>query len=62
VTACPLKVLMLDSYEVRPTVDWTNGFQQEFQKRNGHDPAPWLPVLAGWKAGDENLSARFRHD
>ena len=58
----PLKVLMLDSYEVRPTVDWTNGFQQEFHKRNGYDPAPWLPVLAGWKAGDENLSARFRHD
>ena len=58
----PLKVLMLDSYEVTPTVDWTNGFQQEFQKRNGYDPAPWLPVLAGWKVGDGDLAGRFRHD
>nr|MCU0779971.1 hypothetical protein [Akkermansiaceae bacterium] len=58
----PLKVLMLDSYEVRPTVDWTVGFQQEFRQRNGYDPAPWLPALAGWTVGDEDLSARFGHD
>ena len=58
----PLKVLMLDSYEVKPTVDWTNGFTREFQKRNGYDPAPWLPVLAGWKVGDADLAERFRHD
>ena len=58
----PLKVLMLDSYEVKPTIDWTNGFQQEFEKRNGYDPAPWLPVLAGWKVGDADLAERFRHD
>jgi hypothetical protein len=58
----PLKVLMLDSYEVGSTVDWTDGFQREFLKRNGYDPVPWLPVLAGWKAADEDLAARFRHD
>jgi hypothetical protein len=58
----PLKVLMLDSYEVRHTIDWTNGFQQEFQKRNGYDPVPWLPVLAGWDVGGGDLAARFRHD
>jgi alpha-L-rhamnosidase len=58
----PLKVLMLDSYEVKPTVDWTNGFQQEFEKRNGYDPKPWLPVLAGWTVGDGDLANRFRHD
>jgi hypothetical protein len=58
----PFKVLMLDSYEVKPTVDWTNGFQQEFLKRNGYDPAPWLPALAGWQVGDADLAERFRHD
>jgi hypothetical protein len=58
----PFKLLMLDSYEVEHTIDWTHGFQQEFQKRNGYDPAPWLPVLAGWKVGDGDLTARFRHD
>jgi hypothetical protein len=58
----PLKVLMLDSYEVRPTIDWTTGFHQEFRQRNGYDPAPWLPVLAGWQVGDGDLAARFRHD
>jgi hypothetical protein len=58
----PLKVLMLDSYEVTPTVDWTEGFQQVFETRNGYDPTPWLPVLAGWKVGDGDLASRFRHD
>lgn len=58
----PLKVLMLDSYEVPPTTDWTPRFVEEFVRRNGYDPAPWLPVLAGWSIGDETLSARFRHD
>jgi hypothetical protein len=58
----PLKVLMLDSYEVGQTLDWTVGFQREFQKRNGYDPAPWLPVLAGWTTADEDLAGRFRHD
>ena len=58
----PMKVLMLDSYEVRPGIDWTPDFTAEFRKRNGYDPTPWLPVLAGWTVGDKELSARFHHD
>jgi hypothetical protein len=58
----PLKVLMLDSYEVRPGIDWTPDFLTEFSKRNGYDATPWLPVLAGWTVGDADKSARFRHD
>ena len=57
-----LKVLMLDSYEVRPGIDWTPDFIEEFTKRNGYDPVPWLPVLAGWTVGEMELSERFRHD
>lgn len=57
-----MKVLMLDSYEVRPGIDWTPDFIQEFKARNAYDPTPWLPVLAGWTVGHQELSARFRHD
>lgn len=57
-----LKMLMLDSYEVRPANDWTPEFLQSFQNRNGYDAAPWLPVLAGWTVGNKELSDRFRHD
>lgn len=58
----PLKVLMLDSYEVHPANDWTPDFIAEFTKRLGYDPTPWLPVLAGWAVGDKDRSARFEHD
>jgi hypothetical protein len=58
----PLKVLMLDSYEVWPANDWTPDFIEQFTQRNGYDPTPWLPVLAGWTVGDKDLSARFGHD
>lgn len=58
----PMKKLMLDSYEVRPGIDWTPDFIAAFTKSNGYDPTPWLPVLAGWTVGDKELSERFRHD
>lgn len=57
-----LKMLMLDSYEVRPANDWTPEFLQSFEKLNGYDAAPWLPVLAGWTVVNKELSERFRHD
>jgi len=58
----PMKVFMLDSYEVRPAVDWTPGFLEEFEKRHGYDPVPWLPVLAGRTVGNDDLTRRFKHD
>jgi hypothetical protein len=58
----PMKMLMLDSYEVKPGIDWTPDFVAEFIKYNGYDPVPWLPVLAGWTVVDQELSARFQHD
>ena len=57
-----MKVLMLDSYEVRPAVDWTPDFIQAFQSHNYYDPTPWLPVLSGWAVGGKEQSERFQHD
>ncbi len=57
-----LKVLMLDSYEVRPATDWTPGFINSFTTSHGYDPVPWLPALAGLNVESEELSDRFRHD
>ena len=52
----------LDSYE-GGNQDWTPTFRDEFRKRRGYDPLPWLPA---WNAGvtieTPDMSARFRHD
>jgi hypothetical protein len=58
----PMKMLMLDSYEVRPGTDWTPQFLKTFAGMNGYDPTPWLPVLAGWTIESKEMSDRFRHD
>lgn len=58
----PLKMLMLDSYEVKPATDWTPDFLESFQTANGYDARPWLPVLAGMTVGSTEQSERFRHD
>ena len=58
----PLKVIMLDSYEVKTPIDWTPDFRPAFQQAYGYDPLPWLPVLAGKTVTNPELSERFRHD
>lgn len=58
----PLKVLMLDSYEVRPGTDWTADFIKDFIAQNQYDPTPWLPALADFTVQNEELTKRFRHD
>jgi hypothetical protein len=57
-----LKVLMLDSYEVRPATDWTPDFIKAFSEHHGYDPVPWLPVLTGLTLESKDLSDRFQHD
>ena len=47
-----------DSWEVGHP-EWSANFRQEFIKRRGYDPVPWL---VGYKGGTEDLSARFRYD
>lgn len=56
-----LKYLATDSWELGGT-NWTQTFAEEFTKRRGYDPIPWLPVVAGRIVGDRDHSARFLTD
>jgi alpha-L-rhamnosidase len=38
--------LLTDSIEVGPQ-NWTDNILEEFEKRRGYDPRPWLPALTG---------------
>ena len=51
-----------DSYEAGDA-SWTDDFAQEFMKRRGYDPVPFLPVIAklGTDFGEER-EERFRRD
>ncbi len=57
-----LKTFMLDSYEVREAVDWTDGFIDEFRTRHGYDPVPYLPALFDPAALDAGIAGRFLYD
>ena len=39
-----LKAVAIDSYETGDQ-NWTAGFREEFMKRKGYDPVPWLATL-----------------
>ena len=43
--------LTLDSYEAG-SQNWTPAFREEFLKRKGYDPVPWLPVLDANTVGE----------
>lgn len=57
-----LKTFMLDSYEVREAVDWTDDFIDAFRARHGYDPVPYLPALFDPAALDAGLAGRFLYD
>ena len=57
-----LKTFMLDSYEVREAVDWTDGFIDAFRTRHGYDPVPYLPALFDPAALDAGMAGRFLYD
>lgn len=52
---------LVDSYEVG-SQNWTPKFREEFQKRRGYDPLPYLPVIAGWTIDGAERSERFLWD
>jgi alpha-L-rhamnosidase len=56
-----LKYLATDSWELGGT-NWTPAFREEFIKRRGYDPIPYLPVVAGRIVGSRDLSTRFLND
>lgn len=53
--------LTIDSYEAGDQ-NWTPGFREEFLKRKGYDPVPWLPVLDSntVKEGDRQVEVPKR--
>jgi len=57
-----LKTFMLDSYEVREAVDWTDDFVEAFRMRHGYDPVPYLPALFDPAALDPGIAGRFLYD
>ena len=56
-----LKYVATDSWELGGT-NWTDRFREEFQKRRGYDPVPYLPVVAGRIVGSRELSTSFLAD
>lgn len=52
---------LVDSYEVG-NQNWTPLMREEFKKRRGYDPMPWLPAVAGVTVESREKSDRFLWD
>ena len=55
------KGITIDSYEVGAQ-NWTDGFAAEFEKRNGYNPLPLLPVMTGRVVDSAKTSDQFLWD
>jgi hypothetical protein len=53
--------ILFDSYEAGEAT-WTPALPEDFKRREGYNPIPWLPVLAGRVIASPALSERFRWD
>jgi hypothetical protein len=51
----------IDSYEAEMQ-NWTAAFPDQFQRRNGYDPRPYLPAMTGRIVGSGDVSDRFLFD
>ncbi len=56
-----LKYVHCDSYEIYGS-DWTPKLLDEFRRRRGYDPTPFLPTLEGGNIESRAITARFRED
>jgi len=56
-----LNNILVDSYEAE-NQNWTPKFREEFQKRRGYDPLPFLPALTGRVVDNPAVSERFLWD
>ncbi|MGB0743243.1 MAG: glycosyl hydrolase [Opitutales bacterium] len=56
-----LQHVLIDSWECGYQ-SWTGNFAEEFKKRRGYDPTPWLPVLAKVPVNSIEASNRFLTD
>ena len=56
-----LQYLHIDSWELgQPT--WTPQMREEFHRRRGYDPLPWLPAVLGQTVDDSESTRRFLQD
>ncbi len=54
-------MLHIDSWEMGAQ-NWTGAFREEFQRRRGYDPVPYLPVVTGRVVDSLEISERFLWD
>jgi len=54
-------MLHIDSWEMGAQ-NWTARFREEFQRRRGYDPLPYLPVMTGRVVDGIEVSERFLWD
>ena len=59
-----MRYMEVDSVEIGHDTshDWTDTLVEEFRKRRGYDPIPYLPALMGKSFSDALLTSRFRQD
>ncbi|MDP4291174.1 MAG: glycosyl hydrolase [Bacteroidota bacterium] len=60
-TGVKVKSITIDSAE-HGDQNWTNNFKEEFKKRRGYDPTPYLPAMMGFIITSTEVSERFLHD
>jgi alpha-L-rhamnosidase len=56
-----LKYLASDSWELGGA-NWTPAFREEFRRRRGYDPVPYLPIVSGRILASRDTSTRFLAD
>jgi hypothetical protein len=56
-----LKVFHVDSWECG-SQNWSPHFREDFTKRRGYDPLPFLPLVAGIPIENASTSEQFLHD
>ena len=56
-----IQYVVTDSWEAG-SLNWTDDMLDQFRKRRGYDPVPWLPVLTGRLVGSTAQSEGFLWD
>ncbi len=56
-----IRYVINDSWEAG-SQNWTDHMIEQFRKRRGYDPLPWMPVLAGQVVESAEASDRFLWD
>lgn len=56
-----LKLFHVDSWETG-SQNWSPVFREEFNRRRGYDPTPFLPAMAGYPLGNAGRTEKFLAD